>query len=333
MKIKYEDLTFSTELNISDMQYILDNSSDTNILQSIEYVKVWKKLGANIITIIGYYKNIPASLIVGRYLNIFNLARTLSIGGLGGGCPIVTDCFQGNDRLKVQEYTIEQLEKLLKNINVGTVYIYPPLYSDETTFNLIESKGYEKIPDYTPILDISKNVDTLWDNLNKKNRNAIRYALKNNVEIKKSTSKQEFDQFYEILMQTSKRGDFKAPPYKTLLTEFEVYAQKQLCDIWIAKHNEKTISGAFIWKYKNNINYVYGGSLKEGWSIKANNLLHWKIIEEYHQEGYETYNMWGAVKDKSNPAYGVTGFKMKFGCHLIECPKFKKINKKWLSLF
>jgi len=66
--------------------------------------------------------------------------------------------------------------------------------------------------------------------------------------------------------------------------------------------------------------YPYGGSSDRLQNLFPSNLLGWEAIKLGKELGCHTFDMWGAANDpndQSDPWWGFTNFKLKFGGQLV----------------
>lgn len=323
-------IDYTTDHNVSDINYVLKNSSDGSILQTPEYCEVLKRLNFKVFSIILYDDGMPVSCILGNYMTKFNIVRTMVIGGLVGGCPVVVDGLK--NRSEIQDLSIQALNEVLSKYNVGSVHLSTPPSSAEELSNILGRNGYYPFRSkLSPIVDISIGKEELWHTIDRKNRNVIRYAIKNDVKVENDDSIEHFNDFYELYSDTANRKNFRPNSYKVMYNQFDILSRNHLCDLWVAKKDGETVAGAFIWKYNGTIYFAYGASSKKGWECKASNLLHWEIITKYSSEMYNHYNMWEGSIDKNSPLYSMTAFKLSFGAKMVPTQEFVRVNKKVLN--
>lgn len=131
-----------------------------------------------------------------------------------------------------------------------------------------------------------------------------------------------FNEFYRIKLEHQELKKYKDTSKQHMKVLYDTFKEHGMCDLYFSEYNNKYLSGAFIWKYKDTIYYVYGASTEESRNLNANNLLHWEIIKNANKEGYKNYNMWGGTNKKDT----ITRFKMRFSkdAKLISIPVFKK---------
>jgi len=323
-------ISHKTDFNVSDINYVLTNSSDASILQTSEYCEILKQHGYKVFSVVLYDDGLPVSCIMGRYMSKFNITRTIGIGGLVGGCPVVIDGVK--NKAEIQAASIQVFNEAVLKMNVGSIHLCTPPASTEDLFNILKANGYDYFKcKYSPILDISIGKDELWRTIDRKNRNVIRYAIKNGVTIENENSNENFNDFYRLYSQTADRKRFKPNPFNEMQSQYGILSKNGLGDLWMARKDGEIVAGAFIWKFKDTIYYAYGASSKKGWNCKASNLLNWELITKYSAENYRYYNMWEGSTDKSSPLYNMTAFKLSFGAKMVPTHEFIRVNKKLLN--
>ena len=303
--MEQQNLNYTTSPTKLDWEHVRDNSSSANILNSLEYAEALEKTGWKTLKILLYLEGIPVSVMLGKYKPILGFTKSIILGGLGGGSPVINDSLNDEQKIEVLTNSLKILQEEAKRNRIFQIKIHAP-FSSKNLWNAYEKMGFKlSTLLYTPIIDISGTEEYLWNNLHKKHRNAIRSAMKKGVKITKLES---FDEFYRLKLvhqELKKYGDTSKRDMEILYDAFQKY---NMCDLYFSEYKEEYLSGAFIWKYKKTIYYVYGASTEKSWGLQANNLLHWEIMKGAHSNGYEIYNMWGG-KHGDNSA---TQFKMRF---------------------
>jgi lipid II:glycine glycyltransferase (peptidoglycan interpeptide bridge formation enzyme) len=219
----------------------------------------------------------------------------------------------------------------IKNIADGPVFcIWESLtpLSFGNVFNNIDNIQ----PPQTLILNLEKNEEVLFKDLNYSRRQGINFAKKNGVEVVSGSSNELFDIFWNLLCDTGKRqkfGYFSKAHYLNIKNNFKtkIYVSKQ--------NNQYHASAQVIFWYKSAY-YLHAGSANINKKLRASDLLLWEIILDCKKEGMEKLDLWGIDKKKWP---GVTEFKKSFGgdefiyppAKLIVFKKIKYLLYKMLS--
>ena len=163
--------------------------------------------------------------------------------------------------------------------------------------NHVFSRGaYEIVPLGKTVSIDTTDKETIWGNFSGKNRNVIRKAVNNSVEIKQGLTEQLLDSFMDIYNQTMIKDNadqyyfFEKPFYETLLTDL-----KQHATVFYAVYNCQIIASAIILFANKKLNYHLSGSLKEFQHLAPTNMLLWKAAEWGSETGCKSFHLGGGV--------------------------------------
>ena len=155
----------------------------------------------------------------------------------------------------------------------------------------------------TFILTLNKNPDIVWKKFNNKVRNAIRKALKSNLEISHDNNLKEF-----YILYTKNMRNLGTPPhsyafFKKLLIEFPKHAK-----IVSVQHNGIIIAALFLLSFKHSLISGWAASDKAYQKINPNNLLYWEVIKHGCEEGYMDFDFGRSIYNS-----GTFKFKKPWG--------------------
>lgn len=166
------------------------------------------------------------------------------------------------------------------------------------------------------ILDISLPEDEILKSMKEKGRYNIRLAARKGVKIHIDQSQESLDKFYELEKQTGQRDNFiihERSYYEYLVLTL---AETNHAFVFSASYQNKIIASAILVCYANVGIYYYGASSNEHRNLMAPYLIQWEMIKKSKQMGCKIYDFLCCSldpADKSDPLYGVTQFKRKFG--------------------
>lgn len=214
------------------------------------------------------------------------------------------------------------------------------------------------LPMYTIKVDLNQGHETLLSQMKRKGRYNITVAQKENVEIEcfygldsdEDISK-ALDEFYSVLKETGKRDKFGIHPKEYYLKMLNALKGNAL--LYIARSGGRAIAGIIVIYGKDEAVYYYGASSNEYRNLMAPYLLQWHAMKDAKAEGKGFYDFMGTARpaaaplergddngrpggaaesggfhqgmsakdiefDKSDPLYGVSEFKQKFGGKLYK---------------
>lgn len=144
-------------------------------------------------------------------------------------------------------------------------------------------------------MDLSSPED-IWNNITSKNRNMIRKANKNNIQIYNGRFPEIFKQFRNIYNSTMDKDNaeeyyyFNDQFYNSILEDLPQNAQV----FWAEKEGE-IIAASIMLAANGRMNYHLSGSLKEFSSMAPTNLLLYKAALWGCANGYKTLYLGGGV--------------------------------------
>lgn len=161
--------------------------------------------------------------------------------------------------------------------------------------------------------------DDVWNNFSKKNRNVIRKAINNDVNIFNGFSNDLLNSFIEIYTATMNKNlasqyyYFEKEHYHSFFESL-----KDKVTIFYAKKNNTIIAASIIMVYKGKMSYHLSGSFREFCDLCPTNLLLWQTCCWGIDQGCSTFHLGGGVggsedslfkfkkafsKDNPNPFY------------------------------
>jgi len=206
---------------------------------------------------------------------------------------------------------LTKLKKIADQENAIFFKIEPQKQINE---NLLKKSGFIKGKDIQPrktlILDITKTEEELLNQMHYKTRYNIRLAEKKGVEIRAKSQKSKvknFEEFWRLLQQTAKRGNFRTHPKEYYKKMLEIIPETEL---FIAEYQNRVIAANIVIFYQKTAIYLHGASDYQYRNLMAPHLLQWKQVLEAKRRGCIEYDFWG-IDEKKWP--GVTRFKKGFG--------------------
>ncbi len=184
-------------------------------------------------------------------------------------------------------------------------------------------------PKRTVVADLTLTADELLDHLHHKHRYNINLAERKGVTIEESDNA---DTFWKLLARTAEHDDFRTHGmlyYKKLLRFFESDGGELRTRLFLAMQGGRPIAGAIMLEHGRTVSYLHGAMDREYRSLMAPHLMHWKLMQQYKQNGFHWYDFWGIDADKYP---GVSRFKLGFGARTIEYPgSFDFVTRRFWS--
>jgi len=193
-------------------------------------------------------------------------------------------------------------------------------------------------PQYTQLLDLKLGLDSLLSAMHAKTRYNINLAEKKGVKIAPGS----VANFISLNRATTRRDKFASHPdwYYQKMTDTLSDGDCRV-KVWQAEYAGQVIASAMVMYFGDTATYLHGASADEFRNVMAPYLLHWEVIQDARQEGFNFYDWWGVnPAETTHLAYkkswaGITRFKSGFGGELVcNPPTFDLIYKPgWYRLY
>lgn len=171
--------------------------------------------------------------------------------------------------------------------------------------NSVHMKSISNVIDLgnTIALDLS-SPEIIWENITSKNRNTIRKAQKNNIQIYHTDDYSIFENFIAIYNQTMQRDNadayyyFKEDFYKAIHDYLRGYYQ-----VFYATLDDQIIAASIILYANNQVHYHLSGSLSEYRNLAPSNLLLYEVALWGSAQGFKTFHLGGGLGSGNDNLY------------------------------
>lgn len=217
------------------------------------------------------------------------------------------------------------IESLGKEQGVMYVKVDPTLYHfmpDWTSVAPTYAIGTPLEPRHTQVLNAQLSDEDLLAGMHQKVRYNLRLAQKKGVQIRWSTSDEDFAAFMDLHQQTFARQGIRMHPRRYYELMFTTLREQKMIELGVAEYEGKPIViNEVVW-YGKTATYLHGGSSDEYKNVMAPYLLQWETLQRARPLGMTEYDLRGiAPADRpDHKLAGVTRFKKGFGGKYIEFP-------------
>jgi lipid II:glycine glycyltransferase (peptidoglycan interpeptide bridge formation enzyme) len=211
------------------------------------------------------------------------------------------------------------------NFNIKEVYLSDyPFDIDGCDFlkflfckNKVEIDGFAHQNKFTLVIDLTKNLDIIWQNMGKHCRKYTKRAQKDDLEININKNYHDFYKINKSLTKSIGRG-VRA---RVLIPKIDI--MKRYATLFTIKHNNDILAGHLYLENDDQIFLWHSASarfhFKEEAKLigRASRLLHWEAIKYAKQKNLTIFDfggIWSEVAVKNNKSkQGINLFKMQFG--------------------
>lgn len=226
---------------------------------------------------------------------------------------------------------VQALDEYLKANGFNYALIKNPneIFASENG-NLIDymfyNLGYQNYDELSFALDFSKvpNDDVVM-NFRSKTRNLYRTSLKNNLELKQLTTKEEIKDFYAILCKSLEKYDTK--PVHSLEELYELYFDRlpNVIRFYGVYSEGKMISGSMVFIINNVFHTQYLAADPECLYLKPMDFMDGSLILLAHDEGFKFFSFGISTEDHGHYLNeNLAKFKEGFGTQFYINKSFYK---------
>lgn len=164
------------------------------------------------------------------------------------------------------------------------------------------------------IIDISRTDEELLADMKQKTRYNVRLAKKKGVTVRWSTEPSDVELFWQLMKQTSERGNFTSHPKEYYKKMFELFSQDGTMQLALAESEGQLLAAHFVVFFNRVATYLHGASADAYRGLMAPYLAQYRSIQQAKERGCLFFDF-GGVNGKSyqNEKWnGITQFKTGF---------------------
>jgi lipid II:glycine glycyltransferase (peptidoglycan interpeptide bridge formation enzyme) len=207
--------------------------------------------------------------------------------------------------------------------------------------NKVEAKGFICHKKLTSTIDLTKNLDTIWENFDKKStRYSIKRAERENVIIKIN---HEYDQFFQIFKNFRIKKRLNSFLQIFGVGKISLDTIKKNGTLFVADYNGETLGGTLFLEDDSNIEMWFSASKRLEIENErrqligcANRLILWEVIKYAKQKGIKELDLGGLFLENEAEAdpikKGINSFKLSFGGEVVSVYSYDKFYSKSLHL-
>lgn len=157
-------------------------------------------------------------------------------------------------------------------------------------------------------IDLTQDLDTLWNNADKDARWGVKKARKEKLQVEQTNNDSDWQDFYEIYKETCIRGEIVPEPLEKLKQDI----------LFVCKKENKIIAGAVIIDHGKRIELHYNASIYDYLKLQPNNILYWHLIEYGKASSKKIFDLGGFQLNASGHLAGINKFKQRWGGKIIK---------------
>jgi hypothetical protein len=187
--------------------------------------------------------------------------------------------------------------------------------------------GLEDLPNYTSMLDLTPDMDTIFSNMSHALRKNIKRARREGITVGKVKTAGEMEEYYKLHVETYERTGVTPHPFEYFELIWRYFGEKGLANIFYAEHEGEKIDFLNLASFKNGIMFWTTCSKSEKRNLRADSLVVYHIFEWAKENGYRWVDI-GEVFPNADPdskLYGIYRYKSGMGGVIYPRYKVRKI--------
>ena len=313
------EIRYNEEINLENWEQFIKENAKSSPFQSVEYINIAKDS-----------EQIETYQFCGLFDDRIAIACLVTIQNESGIKSFFSKraiIYSGFVDDNISDNNLSDFLKFIYiKLKSKVIYIETRNFFDYANHRLIfEKNNWEYLPYLNFILAIkNKSLLDILSAMKYNRRREIKMSQKEGATYSFATNELEIEELYNILKDLYVTR-VKVPLPK--LSFFKAIYNSKFGKVFIVKHNEKVIGGAFCLFYpSNNLYTLYYCSIRDyNKKIFATHLAIIAAIEFGIENNINAIDFMGA--GKPNEEYGVRKYKAEFGGELVEHGRFILVTK------
>lgn len=191
-------------------------------------------------------------------------------------------------------------------------------YTEDSFYSI----GYNNNIAHISVIDLSKDLDTIWSFFRKGHKSEIRKSERNRITYREAGS-DDLDTYYEMHKYVCSRSSIKPHNKEYFSYIFKNLLPQKKALIGIAYLGDCPIASVNYGLHRDKAIYWTGASFPESYRLGASHFLHWNMIQELKKKKFLWLDM-GEVfsSHASAKIQGIADFKLGFGGNIHPCFKY-----------
>jgi len=187
---------------------------------------------------------------------------------------------------------------------------------------IFKKLGFKRFDDHTIMVDLKKDKEELWKDLEKKSiRWGVKTAEKNGL-VFEEAQEEDIKDFYKLYKDTADKGGFKAESQEFFEKINKLMVSKGMVKIFVIKKGNEILAGCIMLVDTDHTMLHLTGANDEGYKLQAMPFLYWKVILSSKELGKEFIDLGGFDKEakSGDKTYNINKFKQRFGGEIVAQP-------------
>lgn len=215
--------------------------------------------------------------------------------------------FTSREDEELCELFAEQFDDFCRSEHIVAEFVrFDPNERNDERFECLDPEFNRE----TVYVDLTKDMETIWNEFEKRNRNAIRQAQETDLEVVPTENHQEYEAFYDIYTNAMEAKD-ATDHYRFEYSFFVELLETDLSTLLVATHDNHVVGGAMVVHNEELAHDYLRASNPDFWDMRVNNLLCYEALMHMRDTGRKIFDFQGGRP-------GVFKFKKSFSPNRAE---------------
>ena len=194
--------------------------------------------------------------------------------------------------------------------------------------------GYMETRRLEFILDLTRDLDSLWKGMQKDQRERVRSLKRKGLTVEVGVTFEDLDGLRNAREATQAKRSHLGQGYQlTSGDDFyrgihEYLIKTNAGRLLVARHEGQVVAAIFFATFNGKACSVFSGSTESGYKLGAQSSLFWTAVELFKAEGFVELNRGGVLAccaNQSDPLHGIYLFKLRLGTTPVLCRSGVKV--------
>jgi len=168
----------------------------------------------------------------------------------------------------------------------------------------------------TFVVDLQQDEESLWRNLKKTARKAIRDARESGIVVRQINSLEELRDYYQFVCQRNPRYGKRTYGFTDLETMWRHFRPNAVFETFVAEKGGEPLAGLSVWGYNRLISELGSFQSEKSFLEKlyGSDLIKWEVLRWGSRKGCRAFDLAGVSPEPRTPKeQGIRQFKEKWG--------------------
>jgi len=156
-------------------------------------------------------------------------------------------------------------------------------------------------------IELSSNANEVWKRISRGARSSTKKPIRCGVDVYPTKNIEDLKDFCQLNRITKKKIGVPSHPWKFFKNLFELLNEYVV--LYVVRYNEEIIAGGIFEYFKDSVTFGYAAYNPDYLSLRPNNILVWKSIEDACVNEYKHYSFGRTSYDNK----GLIAFKERWG--------------------